>query len=62
LARNVFTAYSSLLPGTVPCGEDDGGIVYHCLDISQPVLEQLAAEELRLTRAVASPARDGADV
>jgi multicomponent Na+:H+ antiporter subunit E len=51
-ARNVFTSYTSLLPGTVPCGEDSGGVVYHCLDIGQPVVEQLAAEEARLARAI----------
>lgn len=52
-ARNAFTAYTSLLPGTVPCGLSDGGVVYHCLDIGQPVAEQLAAEEARLAHAVA---------
>lgn len=48
--RNAFTAYTSLLPGTVPCGSNDEGIVYHCLDVTQPVLEDLASEELRLGR------------
>lgn len=52
-ARNVFTSYSSLLPGTVPCGEVEGGVVYHCLDVGQPVVAQLSAEETRLTRAIA---------
>lgn len=52
-ARNAFTAYTSLLPGTVPCGLADGGVVYHCLDIGQPVAEQLAAEEARFAQAVA---------
>ena len=53
VARNVFTSYTSLLPGTVPCGDDEGGVVYHCLDVGQPVLEQLSAEEARFTRAIA---------
>jgi multicomponent Na+:H+ antiporter subunit E len=53
VARNVFTSYTSLLPGTVPCGEDNGGVVYHCLDVGQPVVEQLSAEEVRFTRAIA---------
>jgi multicomponent Na+:H+ antiporter subunit E len=53
MARNVFTSYSSLLPGTVPCGEVDGGVVYHCLDVGQPIVEQLGIEEARLVRAIA---------
>ncbi len=53
VARNVFTSYTSLLPGTVPCGDDKGGVIYHCLDVGQPVVEQLSAEEARLTRAIA---------
>jgi multicomponent Na+:H+ antiporter subunit E len=53
VARNVFTSYTSLLPGTVPCGEDNGGVVYHCLDVGQPVVEQLSAEEARFTQAIA---------
>jgi multicomponent Na+:H+ antiporter subunit E len=52
MARTAFTSYSSLLPGTVPCGEVDGGVVYHCLDIDQPIVEQLGAEEARLARAI----------
>ncbi|HEX5640384.1 MAG TPA: Na+/H+ antiporter subunit E [Burkholderiaceae bacterium] len=58
-ARSLFTGYTSLLPGTVPCGDSDGGVVYHCLDISQPIVEQLAAEEARLSRAIRIvPSRD----
>jgi multicomponent Na+:H+ antiporter subunit E len=53
MARTAFTSYSSLLPGTVPCGEEDGGVVYHCLDIGQPIVEQLGVEEARLVRAIA---------
>jgi multicomponent Na+:H+ antiporter subunit E len=48
--RNVFTALTSLLPGTVPAGEDRGGLVYHCLDTDQPVVSQLTAEEAALWR------------
>jgi len=50
--RNVFTTLTSLLPGTVPTGERDGQIFYHCLDIEQPVLAELAAEEAALVRAL----------
>jgi multicomponent Na+:H+ antiporter subunit E len=58
-ARSLFTGYTSLLPGTVPCGDGDGGVVYHCLDISQPIVDQLAAEEARLSRAIRiAPSRD----
>ena len=49
-ARNAFTTLTSLLPGTVPAGDDDGKLVYHCLDVDQPVVEQLAAEEAALSR------------
>jgi multicomponent Na+:H+ antiporter subunit E len=57
-ARNAFAAMTSLLPGTVPCAEEDGALVYHCLDIGQPVLEELAEEERRLTQA-REATRDG---
>src|SRR5262245_25269831 len=49
-ARNVFATLTSLLPGTVPVGGDDSQLVYHCLDVDQPVLSQLAAEETALSR------------
>jgi multicomponent Na+:H+ antiporter subunit E len=51
-ARNTFAALTSLLPGTVPAGERNGQIIYHCLDIDQPVVAQLAAEEAALARAM----------
>lgn len=50
--RNVFTTLTSLLPGTVPAGEENGRIIYHCLDVTQPVLADLAAEEAALVRAL----------
>ena len=44
--RNAFCAIMSLLPGTLPCGAAEGnGLAIHCLDVTQPVTEQLAAEE-----------------
>jgi multicomponent Na+:H+ antiporter subunit E len=44
--RNAFCAIMSLLPGTLPCGPaEGGGIAVHCLDVTQPVVEQLSAEE-----------------
>ncbi len=50
LARNVFTTLTSLLPGTVPAGEEGGALLYHCLDVEAPVVAQLAAEEAELAR------------
>jgi multicomponent Na+:H+ antiporter subunit E len=50
--QNVFTTLTSLLPGTVPAGEENGHIVYHCLDVTQPILDDLAAEEAALVRAL----------
>ncbi|MBX3734510.1 MAG: Na+/H+ antiporter subunit E [Verrucomicrobiae bacterium] len=48
--RDVFTALTSLLPGTLPVGTGaDGVIRYHCLDVGQPVARQLAADEAVLT-------------
>jgi len=49
-ARNVFTTLTSLLPGTVPAGDQGGNLLYHCLDVDQPVVPQLAAEEAALSR------------
>ena len=44
--RQAFTTFVSLLPGTLPLGDDDQGrIAVHCLDDSQPVAAQLGAEE-----------------
>jgi multicomponent Na+:H+ antiporter subunit E len=44
--RNAFCAIMSLLPGTLPCGPaESDDLTVHCLDVTQPVVEQLAAEE-----------------
>jgi multicomponent Na+:H+ antiporter subunit E len=41
-----FCAITSLMPGTLPSGaSEDGGLAVHCLDVTQPVVEQIAAEE-----------------
>jgi multicomponent Na+:H+ antiporter subunit E len=50
--RNAFAALTSLLPGTVPAGGEDASLLYHCLDVGQPVAEDLAAEEAALRRAL----------
>ena len=52
VARSSFATFTSLLPGTVPCGDEQDGVVYHCLDVGQPVIEQLHEEERLLARAL----------
>jgi multicomponent Na+:H+ antiporter subunit E len=59
LARNTFATVTSLMPGTMPCGEEDGVLIYHCLDITQPVVEQLWAEEALLARAMTAGRKYG---
>jgi multicomponent Na+:H+ antiporter subunit E len=49
-ARNAFASYSSLLPGTLPVEDDGETLTYHCLDIGQPVVAELAAEETALAQ------------
>jgi multicomponent Na+:H+ antiporter subunit E len=52
-ARDAFTALSSLLPGTVPVrADEDGTVLYHCLDTRQPVAAQLARDEGVLAAAI----------
>src|SRR5262245_17032705 len=50
--RNTFTSLTSLLPGTVPAGEKSGVLVYHCLDIDQPIVSRLPDEAGALPRAL----------
>ena len=51
--RSAFCGLSSLMPGTLPTGTDEhGALLVHCLDISQPVAANLAAEERLFIRAV----------
>jgi multicomponent Na+:H+ antiporter subunit E len=58
--RNAFCTMTSLLPGTLPCGTDQSGdLVIHCLDVSQAVVEQLAAEEALLVQALGGGHRNG---
>ena len=44
-ARSAFELIASLLPGSVARNEGPDHIEFHCLDVAQPVQEQLAAEE-----------------
>ena len=51
--RDIFYAVSSLLPGTVPAGEDvDGVLQVHCLDRGQPVATAMARDEALVARAM----------
>jgi len=58
-ARNTFATITSLLPGSVPCGENNDALIYHCLDLGQPVVEQLWQEERLLSRALVAGRRHG---
>jgi multicomponent Na+:H+ antiporter subunit E len=50
--RSAFCALSSLMPGTLPTGTDEqGSLLVHCLDMSQPVAANLRAEEQLFIRA-----------
>lgn len=51
-ARNAFASLTCLLPGTLAVRDESGGLLYHCLDIGQPVAEQLAEEEAAFLRAL----------
>ncbi len=58
-AQSAFCTLTSLLPGTVPSGTDDNGaFIIHCLDVGQPVLEQLANEEALFVRACGGASGD----
>ena len=47
--RAAFGAFTSLMPGTLPVGTDpDGSLVYHCLDLDQPIASSLARDEARV--------------
>jgi multicomponent Na+:H+ antiporter subunit E len=59
-ARSMFTTLMSLLPGTVPTGSDErGGMLIHCLDVEQPVVTQLAAEEALFAQVIGRTASGG---
>jgi multicomponent Na+:H+ antiporter subunit E len=44
-ARNAFSALSSLQPGALPTGADDGVLIVHAIDVARPVHQALAADE-----------------
>lgn len=49
--RAAFGALTSLVPGTLPVGADlEGNLVYHCLDLDQPLAASLARDEVLLSQ------------
>lgn len=55
MGRDAFRALMSLQPGTLPVSAGEGGeLMIHCLDTSQPVVAQMAAEEARFRRVIGS--------
>ena len=60
-ARNAFSTLASLVPGTLPAGSDPRGgtLLIHCLDVEQPVVDQLQVEEGLLARALGLEHGDG---
>jgi multicomponent Na+:H+ antiporter subunit E len=51
--RSAFCTFSSLMPGTLPTGvNEQGALLVHCLDTSQPVAANLSGEELLFMQAV----------
>jgi len=58
--RAVFSALTSLTPGTLPVGTDrEDTLVYHCLDLDQPIAASLASDERLLLRSRAAEESDG---
>ncbi|MFO1157964.1 MAG: Na+/H+ antiporter subunit E [Reyranellaceae bacterium] len=52
--RYAFSALASLLPGTLPTGFDEGGVMLiHGLDVERPIAAELAAEEALFGRMLA---------
>jgi multicomponent Na+:H+ antiporter subunit E len=53
-ARNAFCFYESLQPGVLPTGAEDGALMMHCLDITQPIAASIAQDEVLFMKATAS--------
>ena len=59
MARDAFTAFASLLPGTLPADTNaDGTLLVHCLDTRQPAAALLAVEEGYFARALGGGSPD----
>jgi multicomponent Na+:H+ antiporter subunit E len=49
---DAFCTIASMLPGTLPAGFDrDGSVLVHCLDVRQPVTDELDIEKVAFDRA-----------
>lgn len=57
--RNTFATIASLMPGTLPCGESETEVIFHCLDVEQPILAELAEEEAALAGVLERSVVDG---
>jgi multicomponent Na+:H+ antiporter subunit E len=55
-ARDAFLAYASLLPGTLPAGEDGEAIIIHALTADPAIAAAMTAEEARFARAIGADA------
>ncbi len=51
-ARNNFATITSMMPGTVPVGDGQDTIEFHCLDTRQPIVAQMSEEERLLAKAL----------
>jgi multicomponent Na+:H+ antiporter subunit E len=60
LARDTACAVMSLQPGKLPVAVDDDGTLHiHCLDLGEPVAEQVAADEAAFRHILVREGRDG---
>jgi multicomponent Na+:H+ antiporter subunit E len=51
--RDAFCTMASMLPGTLPTDTDENDrLLVHCLDVTQPVADQLSLEESLFRQAV----------
>lgn len=51
--RDLFLAFSSLMPGSLPVEENENGkVVLHCLDTRQPQARQMAEHEAMVSRVI----------
>ena len=54
--RDLYLSMVSLMPGSLPVDvEENGRVIMHCLDINQPIAEQMADNEARLIRTWEEP-------
>ena len=60
LARDSACAVMSLQPGKLPVAvAADGALLIHCLDLREPIAEQVAADERAFCRILGAERRDG---